>query len=465
MSEIAGGGSMFTAACIAAISMLAAGAGSVEAQAEREALIASLDSAAYAWAGQAAVPGVSVAVVHRGDTLLMRGYGYVDLEWEVATPRGADASYEIGSITKQFTAASVMQLVEQGKLDLDADFTDYIDFDTQGHLVTVRRLLDHTSGIKGYTEMSAFGELTPRKLPRDTMVRLIESEPFDFEPGTALIYNNSAFFFLGLIIAEVSGQTYEEYVAENIFEALGMDDSYYCSESAIRGRRAHGYDADASGLQRKRYLDHTWPYAAGSLCSTVGDLVRWNQALHGGEIVSAESYRLMTTPVPLEDGTPIRYAMGLVVDAPGGRRTISHGGGINGFVSDGRYYPDDGLIIVALQNSTGANVGALGSALADIVLGPAPQVEPTPYTGDLQEFVGSYTGPSRGRSMTMTVSIDDGGLVMGSGRGEPFTPDHRDALTWANGNLLLTFVRKEGRIHELRVDSGGGHYVLVRGGS
>lgn len=462
MSEIHRARAVRSVWCLAVAGVLAVTATPADGQSDRDVLVSSLDSAAYAWAGQAGVAGISVAVVQGSDTLLLRGYGYVDLEWEIATPRGADATYEIGSVTKQFTAAAVMQLVEQGKIDLDADLTEYVDFDTQGHAVPVRRLLDHTSGIKGYTEMSVFGELASKKLPRDTLLRLVEAEPFDFEPGTALIYNNSGFFLLGLIIEEVSGQTYEEYVAEHIFGALGMADSYYCSESAIRGHRAHGYDVGDSGLQRKAYLDHTWPYAAGSLCSSVGDLVRWNQALHGGKVVSAESYRLMTTPMPLEDGTSTRYAMGLAVDAPGGRRIISHGGGINGFLSNGRYYPDDGLIIVVLQNSQGAGPGALGASLADIVLGPAPLVEATPYDGDLEELLGSYTGPSRGRSMTMTVSIEDGALVTEIEGRPSFTPEHLTALTWANGNSLFTFIRKNGRISELRFDVGSGHYVLVR---
>ena len=251
-------------------------------------------------------------MVRGADTLLLRGYGYADLEWEVPTPPDAAASYEIGSVTKQFTAAAVLKLVDEGRIDLDADVTEYLpDFDTQDHPVPVRRLLDHTSGIQGYTEMPVFGDLMRDPLPRDSLVSLVEAEPFLFEPGTGQIYNNSAFFLLGLIIEEISGDSYEAFVQTRLFEPLGMDRSYYCSVSDIRARRAHGYDAGPDGLQRKAYLDHTWPYAAGSLCSTAGDLVRWNQALHGGRVLSAASYEAMTTPLPLLDGTELEYAMGL----------------------------------------------------------------------------------------------------------------------------------------------------------
>jgi CubicO group peptidase (beta-lactamase class C family) len=411
------------------------------------------------------VAGVSVAVVQGADTLLLKGYGLVDLEWGVHTPVDAKASYEIGSVTKQFTAAAVMQLVEEGKLDLDADMSDYLpEFDSRGRQVPLRRLLDHTSGIKGYTEMAVFGELAMKALPRDTLVSMVEKEAFEFEPGTALIYNNSAYFFLGLIIEEVSGQPYEEYVQEHLFAPLGMDDSYYCSESAIRPGRAHGYDGSQEGLVRKRYLNHSWPYAAGSLCSTAGDLVRWNQALHGGEVLSEASYREMITPQPLEDGTPVRYAMGLGIDDRGGRRTIAHGGGINGFLSDGRYYPDDDLIIVVLQNSTGLlGPGSLGDALGDLVLGPLAEVVASPYEGSLDELLGEYSGPARGRRLALTVSRDGDQLVLTEDAAEEgMRPAYVGGLMWENGRTRLWFIREDGRITQLRVDHGGGHYVLRR---
>jgi CubicO group peptidase (beta-lactamase class C family) len=405
-----------------------------------DALVARLDSLARAHIESGIIPGVSVAVVQDGEPLLVHGYGMVDLEWDVPTPSDAGASYEIGSVTKQFTAASVLLLAEDGKLDLDADMTEYLDFDSQGHAVPVRRLLDHTSGIKSYTELPIFGELMTRKLPRDTLVHVVEREPFDFEPGTALIYNNSGYFLLGLIIEKVSGEKYEDFVRERLFEPIGMDDSYYCSEAEVRKRRAHGYDAvSPEKLIRARYLDQTWPYAAGSLCSTVADLVRWNEALHGGDVLSAESYEAMTTPAPLEDGTPIRYAMGLSILNEGGHRLITHGGGINGFLSDGRYYPDDDLIVIVLQNATGPKgPGALGEALAEAVLGPFEALVGTPYSGDLSELVGAYTGPSRGRPLTMTVSVDDGVLAFEPSMGAKIRPLHLSGLTWGQGSRRLT---------------------------
>lgn len=450
------------------MALLACVPGAMQAQVrDRATLVAALDSVARAHAADERVAGVSVAVVRRADTLLMRGYGYADLEWMVPTPADASASYEIGSITKQFTAVAVLQLVEQGKLDLDADFTTYLPtFDAGGHVVPLRRLLDHTSGIKGYTEMPVFGELAAKKLPRDTLVSLVEAEPFEFEPGTAQIYNNSAYFLLGLIIEKVSGEPYEQYVRTHVFEPVGMAASYYCSENVVRANRAHGYDGSPDGLRRKGYLDHTWPYAAGSLCSTAGDLVRWNQALHGGKVLSAPSYEALTTPQPLLDGTSLDYAMGLGVGDRAGMRVIAHGGGINGFLSDGRYFPDEGLVIVVLQNSTGPRgPGALSNAFTDLILGPVPEPEAVPFRGDLDALVGEYAGPTRGAHAHMTVSRDGDQLVFTRrGRDEGQRPVHVGEGVWQAGGTRMWFEMAGSRVLSLRIASGAGRYQLRRVG-
>ena len=231
---------------------------------DRARIAAAVDSiVADALAGGRAA-GMTVAVVRGRDTLVLKPYGRADLELDVPTPERA--VYEIGSVTKQFTAAAILQLQEQGKLSLDDELGKYLpDFPTRGHRVTLRRLLDHTAGIKGYTELPEFRGLAMRKLPRDSLVALIAAQPFDFAPGEAMVYSNSGYFLLGLVIEKVSGLSYEEYVRRHLFEPAGMHDSRYCSERAIIPRRAHGYDMGPAGLLLKEYLDHTWPYAAGSL--------------------------------------------------------------------------------------------------------------------------------------------------------------------------------------------------------
>lgn len=450
-------------ACLPALLLLRATP--TEAQ-DRTALVSALDSAAAVHATDSTVAGVAVAVVHRGDTLLLEGYGLADLEFDVPTP--PDAVYEIGSITKQFTAAAVLQLVEADSLDLDDDVTEHLgDLNTRGHEVTVRDLLHHTSGLRSYTTMSQFFSFVRDGLPRDTVVSLVGREPFDFAPGTAMIYNNSGYFLLGLIVEAVSGEPYEDYVEEHLFGPAGMEDSYYCDQRTVARHRAHGYAwAGEQGFVHKAYLDHTWPYAAGSLCSTVGDLVAWNQALHGGRILPDSRYREMIAPGRLDDGTELRYAMGLVVAEREGRRIIGHGGGINGFLSQSLYHPDDDLIVVTLQNTSGGverTPAPLADSLATIVLGPGEQPDGDGFEGDVSELTGRYTGPARGELMELEVAAEDGELVVrevGSEDEEGTVLRHVSDLTWREGDDRYRFVRAGDRIVELRLDVVSGHYPL-----
>ncbi len=214
-----------------------------QAQRSRTESIRVMDSIANSPVLEKRVAGIAVAVVHGPDTLLLKSYGKGDLEWDV--PLTTDAVFEIGSVTKQFTAAAILRLRDEGRIDLDADITTYLpDYPTQGHRIPVRRLLDHTSGIKGYTEMESFGEIATRDLPQDSLVARFAAEPFDFAPGEALIYNNSAYFLLGRIIEKVSGMSYEDYVEKNLFAPLDMtrakpmDFLAYRFDIVLRGRRS-----------------------------------------------------------------------------------------------------------------------------------------------------------------------------------------------------------------------------------
>ncbi len=440
--------------------------GTLHAQiADRGALRAVIDSIANAPIDSGAVAGMSIAVVRGDDTIALAAYGHADLELDVATPDRA--VYEIGSVTKQFTAAAILQLRERGQLTLDDELTQYLpDYPTRGHAITIRRLLDHTSGIRGYTEMPVFWRaLVARRLPRDSLVALFSAEPFDFAPGEAMIYNNSAYFLLGLVIAEVSGQPYEAYVQEHLFEPAGMPDSRYCSKQDLIERRTTGYELVDGRIRRAQHLVHVWPYAAGSLCSTVGDLVAWNRALHGsgdgGPLLTAESYRELITPGTLNDGTRLRYAKGLTVTEPGGRRLLGHGGGIFGYVSDLRYYPEHDLTIAVLINTTGgASPGGIAQAIEEAVLGERQERPVRTFAGDPTRLIGTYQGRGRRRDLRVTVAGDSAGLTLSLGTGEPRRLHYLEGRTFGVGSARCTFVEREGAVVELRMDQVAGYYIL-----
>ena len=407
------------------------------------------------------VAGASVVVARQGQSILSESFGKADLELDVPMP--ADASFEIGSVTKQFTAAAILLLAEGGKLAIDDELTKYLpDYPTHNQRITIRHLLTHTSGIKGYTELPEFGDLMPLRKTPDTLVKMFSSKPLDFAPGENLVYNNSGFFLLGLIIEKVSGQTYADFVKANLFDKVGMPGSYYCSERAIRHHHAHGYDTFANALVLKGAVSHVWPFSAGSLCSTAADLSAWTAALHGGGVLSADSYRAMITPAMLSDGTKTRYGFGIGLGDIRGRRAIAHGGGINGFLSEVEYYPDSGLSIVVLFNTAGP-VGPADIArdIADVILGKV--TEPTnTYSGDVAAFTGTFEGVGRGRPTVVTIAVEDGKLTMKGTGPTPRVLAFRSGETFAANEALVMFERDGGRVVRLRLDTGGGHVVLKK---
>ncbi len=440
----------FTAGAMVAPAVLPAQARS------RAEMVRAIDSLAMAPVSRGQVAGISVAVVKGRDTILIKGYGSADLDLEVPTP--ANAVYEIGSVTKQFTTAALLQLVELGKLSLDDDITKYLpNYPSRGNAIPIRRILDHTSGIRSYTEIAEARTMFRNPITKDSLVALVAGKGFDFAPGTNLVYNNSAFFLAGMIVEKVSGQPYPDYIQANIFDRLGMTSSKYCSESALMKHKVHGYGFGASGLVKAYQQDHSWPFAAGSLCSTAGDLVTWLKALHTTDrVINRASYQEMITPGTLNDGYRVRYAKGIVAGEEDGRRMISHGGGISGFVSEARYYPDEDLSIVVLIN-TGGPVGAADCAkgVARIVLGPGKELKGVAFSGDLEQLAGKYRGVGRGAPMELTLAVDGGVLkarqLGQTAAGRTLTYMGNDMFQGPNSDRYL-IIREGGRVAAIRVD-------------
>ncbi len=402
--------------------------------------------------------GTVAAVVKGNDTLLLKGYGKADVEWDVPMP--ADAMFEIGSVTKQFTAAAILQLRDAGKLSLDDEITTWLpDFDTRGNRVTVRRLLDHTSGMVGLTEIPEFRQLSWNpSFPRDSVIALINRYPFQFPTGTMQMYNNSAVWLAGLIIEKASGMTYAEYVEQRIFAPLGMTRSMYCNSSENVPRRAHGYIVYNNGvISRGPTNAHTWmPFATGSLCSTAGDLLTWVKALHGGKVLSPRSYQEMITPAKLNDGTPLRYGLGIAVQKDSrGLPYIGHGGSVTGFDADTRWYPDAQLAVVVLMNN-GGNAGDVAGGLAAELL---PWQRPTfaAFTGDATPLVGTYKGPGRGSDMAIQVTQAPQGIAASINGRSPRPVPWIDGMTFLlTDGTFITF--RGGDLHL----SGGSAYTVLK---
>ena len=325
----------------------------VAAQAPSLATVAArIDSAGPDWIANKLVPSVSIAISIGGKTVYAKAFGLADVE--LGTPARPETVYEIGSITKQFTAAAILQLAEQGKLGLDDSLSRFFpDWPAPGRNATVKQLLNHTSGIKSYTGIDRWRSLMALPLSHDSMVALFEREPADFDPGTDWKYDNSGYYLLGLIVEKASGQSYPTYLTQHLFEPLGLESTRYCGTNAIVPNRAHGYSPSPNGIVNAAPIYVDQAFAAGAICSTAGDLLAWTRALEAGKVVKPASYQAMTTPIPLPSGKRQRYGFGLGVGEVAGHRTVGHSGGINGFNSMLTSYPADGAIIAVLVNQDG----------------------------------------------------------------------------------------------------------------
>jgi CubicO group peptidase (beta-lactamase class C family) len=314
-----------------------------------------------------------------------------------------------------------MRLVERGRLSLDDGLGSLLpDFPTHGHTVTLRHLLNHTSGIKSYTSMGeAWRKLWPLELSHEELLTLVRDEPFDFAPGEKWAYNNTAYYMLGMIIEMDAGVSYAEHMHSQIFAPLRLLRTRYDSNRDLIRNRAQGYAFEGGTLTNDEPLGMSQPGGAGGLLSTGGDLVRWSMALTAGQVVSADSFALMSTPTILPDGTSTGYGFGLAVDEFEGRRRISHGGGIMGFNSMLLFLPEGNVHVGVISNGETVRSDKIAEAIARAALGiEKATVHDEPLAPELMARI---AGGYRFEERPMDVRVwDDGGraMVQASGPGQ-----------------------------------------------
>jgi CubicO group peptidase (beta-lactamase class C family) len=348
----------------------------------------------------------TVLVARDGAVVLDKAYGMANLELEV--PNTPATKFRLGSITKQFTAASILLLEERGKLKIDDKVKTYLpDAPMAWDRITVYNLLTHTAGIPNFTSLADYSTIKLSARTADASVAAVHDKTLDFGPGEKMSYSNSGYLVLGAIIEKVSGQSYEKFVADNIFTPLGMNDSGYDSNTAIIKRRASGYIRGPAGYVNAGYIHMSIPHAAGALYSTTGDLLKWEQALFAGKVVSKASLDRMITPFKND------YALGLTSTLDKGRRVIAHGGGIDGFNTHLAYYPDTKTVIVALSNVNGTAPGAIAAQLGavmhcDSVTLASERKEITLPAATLSKYVGAY---ELAPGVVMTITLDGGSLM------------------------------------------------------
>jgi CubicO group peptidase (beta-lactamase class C family) len=329
----------------------------------------------------------SVLIAKEGQILFSEGFGMADIELDV--PNTPKTKFRLGSITKQFTSMLILQLQDKGLLNVNDRLTKYIPDYPDGDKITIHHLLTHTSGVPSFTGFPDYTKVMVQPLKPEEIIALFKNKPVEFDPGTKYRYSNSGYILLGYILEKVSDKPYDLLLQENIFKPLGMTDSGYDWNQVIVKNRASGYSMDKGELANASYIDMHIPYAAGALYSTVEDLYTWDRALYTDKLLSSESMDKMFTPF-LNN-----YAYGWNVSELFGRKLISHGGGINGFVTYIARFPDDDACIIVLSNLTASRTGQIYRDLAAILFGEqyelpkeknAVQIDP----GLLDAYVGMY---------------------------------------------------------------------------
>jgi CubicO group peptidase (beta-lactamase class C family) len=347
----------------------------------------------------------NVLVAKNGRVIFGKSYGMADLEWNI--PNSPTTRFNIASMTKQFTAASILLLEDRGKLKTDDLVKKYLpDAPASWDKITIYHLLTHTSGIPD--DAAKYEPGIPDRL-------VFHDRPLNFQPGEQWSYTNLGYIVLGYLLEKISGQTYANFVQENIFKPLGMNDSGLDSNVTIIPRRASGYWPGGDGIENAERPNLSIGFSAGSLYSTTEDLLRWEEGLFGGRLLTAAALRKMTTPFKAD------YACGLHVNRINGHLMIEHDGNNIGFNADMAYYPEERLAVIVLANLNGTVTGKITTALAAVAhreTVPPPSVQkeiPLPKEV-LARYAGAYNFPDYSLEMVpegnhLLVKFDDGGTL------------------------------------------------------
>jgi len=338
------------------------------------------------------MPGATVLVAKEGKPIYRAAVGKSNLEYNIdMVPENV---FMLASITKQFTAVAILMLEEQGKLSLDDPITKFIpDYPTNGKTITVHQLLNHTSGIKSYTGIGNLVKVARNDKTLDELIDYFKNEPMDFDPGEAFRYNNSGYVLLGKIIEVLSGETYEDFIESKIFDRLGMKDSRYGSNSELIQKRAMPYEEGPNGYVNANYLSMTLPHAAGSLMSTVDDLLKWQNALTNNTLIKASSLDKAINGSELNNGEHIGYGYGLGEMTLKGSKGYTHSGGIFGTSTNGIYMIEEDVYVIGLSNCSCNDIGSLTQNLAAAAIGkPYPTLKDVVELTEsqLEQWVGAY---------------------------------------------------------------------------
>ncbi|NII11069.1 serine hydrolase domain-containing protein [Oleiagrimonas sp. C23AA] len=309
--------------------------------------VTRIDAGVRAIMQRTGTPSAVIEIAQHGQVLYRHAYGLRDRRKQ--RPATVDSYYEIGSITKQFTAAAVLQLQEAGKLHLDDKLSDYLPNAPHASEVTLRQLLSHTSGLPDYLDAIDKAGAIGKRASFDTLMSYVAGKPLDFAPGSHWSYTNTGYAMAGRVIEVVSHESYRHYVQTHLLDRAGMTHTYTVADEGTLPNMAIGYQRKDGRIVPAPTIADSVGWAAGFLVSTVGDLEKWNVALRGGRIVTPADYALMSRSVRVGQGDA-GYGLGLFVGKLDGQPRIGHTGGSLGFTTASEYFPRQALLVIAFTN-------------------------------------------------------------------------------------------------------------------
>ncbi len=332
-----------------------------------------MDQVAEQALAQTGVPSASLAIVRDGEIAYTKGYGRARLEpAEAAEPR---MRYSVGSISKQFTAAAVLLLEQQGKLSIEDSVSKYLPELTRANEVTIRMVLSHTSGYQDYWPEDY---LMPPMFEATTSQHILDvwgKKALDFDPGTKWQYSNTNFVIAGRIVEMVSGEPLMQFLEEHIFHPLAMKEVWNSDATKLGGTDAQGYSRYALGPLRPAPKEGAgWMFAAGELAMPAYDLAQWDISLMNRALLDKRSYDEMFAPVKLKDGSNSNYGLGLFVRDMSGHLLYEHSGEVMGFTSENYVFPNEKVAIAVLTNQDAARAaGVIARGLTPLLLGVTTQ--------------------------------------------------------------------------------------------
>jgi CubicO group peptidase (beta-lactamase class C family) len=295
-------------------------------------------------------PGVSILIAKKGQVVYQKAFGSANIE--LNTPMQPDMVFRIGSITKQFTAVAILQLVEQGKISLQDSVQKYIkDFPSKGYTITIENLLTHTSGIVDYTSKDDPDPYIERRdFTPEFLINYVKDDPLHFKPGSKYEYSNTNYLLLGYIIQLVSGESYHQYMADHVLKAAGLQHTLYADEHTPVPGRAQGYTRYSGSFDNCDYQTLSLGFACGDLLSNTTELFNWNTAVISGKLISEASVKKAFSPYNLTNGTYSGYGYGWFIDTTYGSPCIHHEGQTSGFIAMEQYFPKDDTYVAILTN-------------------------------------------------------------------------------------------------------------------